>query len=68
MAQHALFADTAGKFFIHIPPLSLLISFVWLHPLESIGKKDLEMLVARISPKHVQAREAALGTGETFRK
>ena len=37
---------------MHIPPLSLLISFVWLHPLESIGKKDLEMLVARISPKH----------------
>ena len=52
MAQHALFADTAGKFFIHIPPLSLLISFVWLHPLESIGKKDLEMLVARVSLKH----------------
>ena len=41
-----------ATFIIHIPPLSLLISFVWLHPLESIGKKDLEMLVARISPKH----------------
>ena len=52
MAQHALFADMAGKFFIHIPPLSLLISFVWLHPLESTGKKDLEMLVARVSLKH----------------
>ena len=35
----AYFADMAGKFFIHIPPLSLQISFVWLHPLESMGKR-----------------------------
>ena len=48
----AYFADMAGKFFIHIPPLSLQISFVWLHPLDSMGKKDLEMLVARVSLKH----------------
>ena len=41
-----------ATFIIHIPPLSLLISFVWLHPLDSMGKKDLEMLVARVSLKH----------------
>ena len=32
--------------------LSLLISFVWLHLLDSVGKKDLEMLVASVSLKH----------------
>ena len=41
-----------ATFFIHIPPLSLLISFVWLHPLASMGKQDREMLVARVRLKH----------------
>ena len=46
-----------ATFFIHIPPLSLLISFVWLHPLDSMGKKDLEMLVARVSLKHTDQEQ-----------
>ena len=41
-----------ATFIMHIPPLSLLISSVWLHPLGSMGKKDLEMLVARVNLKH----------------
>ena len=45
------------NFFIHIPPLSLLISFVWLHPLDSMGKQDREMLVARVRLKHTDQRQ-----------
>ena len=52
-----------ATFFIHIPPLSLLISFVWLHSLESMGKKDLEMLVARDTDQ--AHRSGAKGKQET---
>ena len=48
---------------MHIPPLSLLISFVWLHSLESMGKKDLEMLVARDTDQ--AHRSGAKGKQET---